>query len=339
MATDIDRADFLQSLEAAVKEKDKAAKLGTELARKGIRRIYLLGQGAPNREMGAIKYWLDQEAKTLDTYLYFPAEFVQTQPPRLDENTLVVLASHSGTTPEIIMAAEYLKDKPVMTVGVTQKGDSPLAQNVQHVLLYGESSNGYHAKFMILLALLSAIMKELEPSWKKHETIMRSLDCFPDAMVDTMEATEKRNIEEARLYKDDDFIMLLGAGPCFATAYVFGICVLMEMQWMHTYACDSAEFFHGPFEVVDQNTPLMIFLGEDPSRPQTERVIKFAKKFTERLAIYDSKDYEMKGIDPEVRGIFAPFILEAAVARVGQRFAVWHNHPLTTRRYMWKFPY
>ncbi len=55
--------------------------------------------------------------------------------------------------------------------------------------------------------------------------------------------------------------------------------------------------------------------------------------------VYDSKDYEMKGIDPEVRAIVAPFILEAAVGRFADHLAVWHNHPLSTRRYMWKFEY
>lgn len=340
MATDIDRTAFLQSLEAAGKEKDKAARLGADFAAQGIDKICLVGCGAPNREMGAIKYWMERVAKKVQVYLYFPAEFTNQNPARLDKNTLVVLASHSGTTPEILHAAEFLKKTKCTVVGVTQKADSPLAQNVEFPLLYGESSHGYHAKFMIILALLSAYMDKAEPTqWTIHKAVMSSLDAYPSVLVDVQEASEKRVTEEARIYKDDDYMMVVGAGPCFATAYVTGVCVLMEMQWMHTYACEAAEFFHGPFEVIDQNTPMMIFLGEDPARPETERVIRFAKKFTERLLIYDSKDYEMKGIDPSVRGIFAPFVVEAPFDRLAQHLAVWHNHPLSTRRYMWKFEY
>jgi fructoselysine 6-phosphate deglycase len=338
MAVDIDREAYLKSLEGAAKVKEDAARLGSDLAHKGIRRVYLVGCGSPNRGMGAIKYWMDRDAKTLETYLYFPAEFTNAAPVRLDEHTLVVLGSHSGTTPEILAAAEFLKDKPVVSVGITQKGDSPLAQNVQYPLLYGESSHGYHALFMIALPLLSALM-QVNEDWPHHTAILRSLNHYPSALADTQEASEKRVTEDARIYKDDNYMMLLGAGPCFANAYVFGTCVLMEMQWMRIYPCESAEFFHGPFEVIDQTTPLLIFLGEDPSRPETERVVSFAKKFTERLMIYDSKDYAMKGIDPSVRAIFAPFILQAAVERLASHLAVWHNHPLTTRRYMWKFPY
>jgi len=338
MATDINRSAFLKSLEKSLEEKDRAYQLGVELARQGIRRVFFVGCGAPNREMGIIKYWLDKDAHTLENHLYFPAEFLYQVPAKLGADSLVVLASHSGTTPEILAVAEMLKQSNCKVVGVTQFADSPLAKNVPHPFIYGESKNGYTAKFIILLALLAGVMKEVE-GWALADKVMGSLDALPSAMVDAQEANEKRSAEEARLYKDDDFMMVMGSGPNYATAYVLGICVLMEMQWMHTHVGEAAEFFHGPFEVLDQNTPVILFLGEDPSRPIAERVERFCKKFTERLMIYDSKDYEMKGIDPEARAIFAPFILEAAISRFTERLAVWHNHPLTTRRYMWKFEY
>ena len=338
MATDIDRSAFLKSLEKSLAEKDRAYQVGVELARQGIRRVFFVGCGAPNREMGIIKYWMDKDAHTLENHLYFPAEFLYQVPAKLGADSLVVLASHSGTTPEILAVAEMLKQYNCKVVGVTQFADSPLAKNVPHPFIYGESKNGYTAKFIILLALVAGVMKEVE-GWALADKVMGSLDALPSAMVDAQEANEKRSAEEARLYKDDDFMMVMCSGPNYATAYVLGICVLMEMQWMHTHVGEAAEFFHGPFEVLDQNTPVILFLGEDPSRPIAERVERFCKKFTERLMIYDSKDYEMKGIDPEARAIFAPFILEAAISRFTERLAVWHNHPLTTRRYMWKFEY
>lgn len=338
MATDINRKEYLEGLTVALTVKDQAAKLGIELAKGGIKNIFLIGCGAPNREMGAIKYFLDRDAKKLETYLYFPAEFIAQAPAKLGSDSLVILATHSGTTPEMIKTAEFLKSYKCKTIGVTQLAESPLAQNVQYPLLYGKSDHGYTAKFMIILAFLAGVMKELE-GWKLYEKIMKSLDALPSAMVDAAETNEKRAIEDARLYKDDDFMMLMGSGPNYSSAYVFGMCVLMEMQWMHTFTGEAAEFFHGPFEVLENTTPVLLFKGEDASRPVTERVEDFCKKFTERLMIYDSKDYEMKGIDPEVRAILSPMILEAAVDRFAQHLAVWHNHPLSTRRYMWKFEY
>lgn len=338
MATDVNRKEYLAHLAKAVEEKNKAFRLGEDLAKAGIKNVFMVGCGAPNREMGAIKYFLDRDAKTLETYVYFPAEFIDQVPAKLGPDSLVILATHSGTTPEMIQAAEFVKQYNCKTVGITQNTDSPLAQNVQVALTYGKSDHGYPAKYMIVWALMAGVMKVAE-NWKLADKVLKSLDALPSALVDAEEASDARATEEARLYKDDDFVMVMGSGPNYSTAYTLGVCVLMEMQWMHTFTGEAAEFFHGPFEVIDQNTPVFLFKGEDGSLPIVERVERFCKKYTERIIVYDSKDYEMKGIDPEVRPLMAPMVLSAASNRFCQHLSVWHNHPLSTRRYMWKFEY
>lgn len=338
MAPDFNRKEYLASLAQALQAKDEAFNVGVELAKGGIKNVFLVGCGAPNREMGAIKYFLDRDARQLETYLYFPAEFISQPPAKLGADSLVVLATHSGTTPEMLQAAEFVKQYGCKTVGITQLADSPLAKNVQKVFLYGKSEHGYPAKFILILAFLAGVMKGME-GWVLADKIITSLNALPEALADAAEQSDARGTEEARLFKDDDFMMVMGSGPNYSTAYTFGICVLMEMQWMHTHVGEAAEFFHGPFEVLDQNTPVFLFKGEDGSRPLVDRVERFCKKYTERLVIYDSKDYEMKGIDPDVRAIVAPMILSSAVDRFSQHVSVWHNHPLSTRRYMWKFEY
>ncbi len=338
MATDVDRKAFMGALEKAAQLKDHAASLGAEFAKQGVKRVFLVGCGAPNREMGAIKYFMDRDIKSVEFYLYFPAEFIRQAPAKLGKDSLVVLASHSGTTPEILEAAEFVKPYGCKVAAVTQFEDSPLAKAVPGTLIYGKSDHGYFAKFILLLALLAGLVKEAE-NWKLADKVLKSLEVLPQLLADTAAANDARATEEARLYHKDDFFMVLGSGPCYAAAYVTGVCVMMEMQWMHTFTGEAAEFFHGPFEVVLPDVPVMVYVGEDESRPIAERVIRFCKKFTERVLVYDSKDFEMKGVDKDVRPIFAPFVLEAATGRFMEHLSVWHNHPLSTRRYMWKFEY
>jgi fructoselysine 6-phosphate deglycase len=343
MATDFDRTTFLRSMETAVIEKDRAAKLGTEFAKKGIRRIILVGCGAPNREMSVIQYWVDLTARHLECRRYFPAELTNQKPPILDQDTVVIFGSHSGTTPETVLAAQWARTFPCVTVGITQQPDSPLGKEVQHTLTYGKSPNagyqhGYYSLFMLALALVSAMLKEIE-GWTLHEKVMSALDVLPSVLADSSDASEARIALDARLYHEERTMYVVASGPMFCTAYVTGVCVLMEMQWMHVYPAEAAEWFHGPFEIIDETSTVLLMLGEDPSRPEMERVARFCKKYTERLLIYDSRDFEMKGIDSEVRPIFAPFIVQSAMDRLGEHLAVWHNHPLTSRRYMWKTDY
>lgn len=337
MATDIDRGAISEALAGSVAAMKEAASFGRSIASK-VDRVYFVACGAPNRVMLGLQYWLEHYSPSIEVRRYFPAEFLTQNPARLDERTLVVLGSKSGTTPETVAAAEFLRDTPCITTGVTQTADLPLAKALEHPFLMGETSQAHNGTFMILQAMIGALM-EAKDGWDLQRPLMSSLAALPRVVADTMEANDARSAEEARLYKDDRVLYHIASGPTFATAYVIGVCVLMEMQWLHSVPLEAAEFFHGPFEIVDQNTPIFLLKGEDASRPLMERAERFCKKYTERLAIYDSKDYAMEGVDPRIRPIVAPYVIEAALYRVAHRLSVWHNHPLSTRRYMWKTEY
>ncbi|HYZ64311.1 MAG TPA: SIS domain-containing protein [Acetobacteraceae bacterium] len=337
MAVDVDRDAVIAGLQQAVASLPDAMELGRLLGRE-IDRVYLVAHGSANRAMLGLQYWIEHFSPSLEVRRYFPSEFVAQQPRRLDNRTLVLLASKSGTTPETVAAAEYLRDKPCRTVAFSLFPDKPLAQNVETRFLAGDTGESFVALFMLMQALVGGLL-EARDGWNLSGPLLRSLQALPAVIADTAIANDARASEEARVYKDDRILYHVASGPGFTTAYVFGVCILMEMLWMHSVPIEAAEFFHGPFEIVDQNTPLILILGEDPSRPLMERVVRFCKKHTERLMLYDSRDFAMDGIDPEIRPIVAPYVIQAALKRISAKLSVWHNQPLSTRRYMWKTEY
>jgi fructoselysine 6-phosphate deglycase len=336
MAADIDPRQIIKSYEATLGVLDRAADLGRSLANK-IDRIHLVGCGGPNRAMLPVEYWVEHFSPSLEVRRYFPAEFMTLTPRRLDARTLVILGSKSGTTRETVEAATFARARPCRVVAITEKVDSALGQAVEAPLLMGADAGG-GGMLMLLLALTGALLAERD-KWDLFTPLMSSLRALPQVLAEVSLGTDRRSTEDARLLKDDRILYHVAAGPMFATAYVWGVCVLMEMQWMHSVPLEAAEFFHGPFEIVDQTTPIVLMKGEDPSRPLIERVERFCKKYTERLFIYDSADYAMPGIDPRIRPIVAPQVVQQALRRISDRLAVWHNHPLSTRRYMWKTEY
>ncbi|MCG8509226.1 MAG: SIS domain-containing protein, partial [Rhodospirillales bacterium] len=296
MAIDVDTNAIVSGLETSKQAMEGAADFGLKTAEK-FDRIYFVGCGAPNRVMLGLEYWVQHFSPSLEVRRYFPAEFMAQDPARLDPRTLVLLGSKSGTTPETVAAAEFLKDRPCTTAGVTQTADKALAIAVDHPFLMGETDQAHTGMFMIMQALVGGFMAGKD-KWSPHDKLMTSLAALPRIMAEEQARNDPRMAEDARIYHEDRILYHVGSGPMFNTAYVFGVCVLMEMQWMHSYPIEAAEFFHGPFEIVDQHIPLILMLGEDPSRPLMERVVRFCKKYTERLMIHDSKDYEMKGVAP-----------------------------------------
>ncbi|MCY7931444.1 SIS domain-containing protein, partial [Bacillus inaquosorum] len=45
--------------------------------------------------------------------------------------------------------------------------------------------------------------------------------------------------------------------------------------WIHSHAIHAGEYFHGPFEIIDESVPFIILLGLDETRPLEERALTF----------------------------------------------------------------
>lgn len=338
MVSDLLREKYITGLRSSLEISQQAASLGREMARNGVNRIFFVACGAPNKEMASIKYWMDIYSKKIESHLYYPAEFICQSPAMLDQNSLVVLMSHSGKTSEIVEAAKFIQSFPCKVLSITMAADSPLAKETELNFNYGQSKASFEAKFVILLALVSAMMQETG-DWELHEDVMVGLQAFPELLANAEEQFAMKNSEYADGYKNEEFYMVLGSGPCYATAYSFGVCVMMESLWLKLFVGEAAEFFHGPFEIIDETIPVIVYLGEDPSRPIGERVVKFLKNKTDKLIIYDSKDFDMHNIPDSARAILAPYIIGAASNSFVENLAIWRDHPLSTRRYMGKMDY
>ena len=130
----------------------------------------------------------------------------------------------------------------------------------------------------------------------------------------------------------------MGSGPCWGSAHQESICIFMEMQWINSSVIHSGEYFHGPFEITDKNTAFLMMKATGRTRELDDRALNFINKFNNRCMVIDGLDYGMgelgwcsEYLDPlfynNVIGVFNNLLADA------------RKHPLTVRRYMWKFPY
>ena len=337
MAAVVTRHQVVETLEKSVSQLPDAFAFGESLA-KDVDRIYFVAHGSGNRAMLGISYWVEHYSPSIEVRRYFPSEFMAINPPRLDERTLVLLSSKSGTTPETTAAAEWLQDKPCKVVSFTMKEGSPLAKASPNTFIVGDNSESLISLFMLMQALVGGVMKGRD-GWALGDDLLSSLAALPAVIGETAEASDARGLELAKEYYRDDNIYHVAAGPGFMSAYNFGVCILMEMLWLHSYPIEAAEFFHGPFEILDERTPFILIVGEDPSRPLMERVMRFCEKHGRRVMIFDSKDFPMPGIAPSIRPIVAPHVVQTALKRFSEHLSDLRGQPLSTRRYMWKSEY
>lgn len=305
-----------------------------------INHVYFVACGGSSAIMYPNKYILDREAKILTSDVYSSNEFIHRNPRKLNENSLVVLCSMSGTTPETVAAATFARQKGALTVGYTNQPTSPLAQESEFVVKYewGTESVAFNTNLGLLYQLTFGVLNVLEGN-DKFDKVINSLTNLQAAFEKSDVQYKDQAFQFGQEYKDEKVIYTMASGANYGIAYSYAICILMEMQWIHSNAVHAGEYFHGPFEIIDKNVPFIILLGLDETRPLDERALDFSKKYGEKLVVLDAKDLDLTGVDEELKGYIAPLVLNNVLRRYAEQLAEARNHPLSKRRYMWQVEY
>ncbi|WP_289057737.1 SIS domain-containing protein [uncultured Mesotoga sp.] len=302
------------------------------LSRTNLKNVFFVGCGGSLAVMTPCQY-LFETYSTMPTYIYNAGEFVERKPIQFTKDSLLVVSSYSGKTPETVAAANLAKEIGAVSIGFTGIADSPLGKAVDYVFTNHANTGVTDSKIVVLYQILLNILKGTQ-SFDKYDDFMNAMNLLPEELVNVKVAAVDAAEKFAKENKNEKYFMVLGAGACWGAAYSYAICILEEMQWIIAQPVHAGEYFHGPFEIVTENTNLLILKGEDASRPVVQRAEDFSRKYSKKVTVVDSKDYELKGIPENLRGFFSPLVLSAALDVFSQNIAKEREHPLSTRRYM-----
>lgn len=304
-----------------------------------INHFYFVACGGSQAFMMPAQYIFDREIE-IPSSIYSSNEFVHRLPKALGPNSVVITCSHSGNTPETVKATEVAREKGALTIALSNLVDSPLWKAAAYPIHYdwGKDVDASDLNKAVLYYLLFNVLNRIEPCEKYKKGI--------ESVVNLNHVIEKAKVqyedtlkEWGKKYKRESFIYTMSSGANYGEAYSFAICLLMEMQWIHSHAIHAGEYFHGPFEVTDFDVPFIIIKGVGATRPLDERAYAFCKKFSDKIMLIDVADMDMTGIAEEVREYFAPLLAGAVLRRLADHFAYERGHDLSVRRYMWRMEY
>ena len=143
----------------------------------------------------------------------------------------------------------------------------------------------------------------------------------------------------AEAWKTEKVIYMMGSGPSFGAAHQESICILLEMQWINSASIHSGEYFHGPFEITETGTPFILLKSSGRTRPLDDRAIRFIERYQGKLQIIDVEKVGIDALHASVREYFCGLLHNCVLDVYNLALATARNHPLTTRRYMWKVEY
>lgn len=303
-------------------------------------RLFFVGCGGSFSQMHSPKYAIDREASTISADVYSSAEFIARQSPRLGSSSVAVLCSKSGDTPETVAAAQYARERGAYTIGLTVVEDSPLAQAVDMRIDYNALNDvgSEDIPSAILLRIAFAVMAKFEGN-AKHDALKAGLAKLPAIVEAAQIKHTAAALAWAQARKRDNVIYTMASGSNYGVAYLWSLCILQEMQWIHSQPIHSGEYFHGPFEITDFDVPFVVLKGLGETRKIDQRAVDFAGKFSQKVLEIDAAEFELDGVEESVREYLTPFIFLPLLRHYAAALADARGHPLTVRRYMWKMAY
>ncbi|WP_125614796.1 SIS domain-containing protein [Specibacter cremeus] len=325
---DFDEDEFFTQTSSTVALRPAIEELVARIQGGGYENIYFIGAGGTHAAVLPYERFF-QTRSTFPARAVIGKEFILAADPGFGPTSVAIFASVSGTTEDILESIEFARDRGALTVGFTGYAESPFAAAVEVSLV----SEPKAWPFDVQLLLFSAAFLSARGEFEGYEKLATELQSLPAALVAVAKSADGRGQAFAQAHAATDYHFLVGSGNLWGFTYLYSMCVLEEMQWLRTTRVHAAEFFHGSLELIEKDTSLILFIGEDETRPLMERARAFAEQYSDFVTVVDTRDFALPGISEEFRGLLSPIVADAVVDRFSKHLARARDHSLDIRRY------
>ncbi|MCI8764905.1 MAG: SIS domain-containing protein [Lachnospiraceae bacterium] len=303
-----------------------------QVCKDGYSGIFYIGIGGTVLYANQMMHIAKQLGSKLPLYIENAADFNLVGNPFFDEKSVVVIESISGDTREVVEAVDKAHAAGARVIGYVEKEGTPLYEKSDYLVT--TVGGGYYFWYTVTLRFLKNAGQ-----FEKYDQFFKEIVHMPDNVVQIYKDADEDARAYAEKYCDEPITYLVGSGNLEDWATCYGMCIMEEMQWMRTRPISAANFFHGTLEVIERDIPVILIKGEDMTRPQMERVEKFVNTISAKVTVFDTKNFKLKGISDEFRGMLAPIVMRSAFQRVNVHLEHCRRHPLAIRRYYRRLDY
>lgn len=298
-----------------------------EMVKRKINRVYFVACGSPLCACQTAQILFDRYSNII-AKSYSGYDFLDQTPFVINDQTLVIGVSDSGTTEEVYKSIELARQKGAMTVGFSKDGTGvPLGDSAEFAIGYeGHAIWQMHLYLNYLVAC--KYIQAVEGENEELSLIVKQLHELP-AVLRTLVQNQEDHAKQLGIKASKyPFIYTVSAGNLLPLAYKEGIITMLEFTWTHGSHINAAEFRHGPLEVVEPGVPYVFMLGNDESRKTVERALSFVKRYTDDVIIFDVNDL---GVD--VHPMITPLVLFVPLEYFYYYLSIAKDHNPDDRRY------
>jgi glutamine---fructose-6-phosphate transaminase (isomerizing) len=235
-----------------------------------LRRVVLTGMGSSYH--GLAPLYLRLVEADLAAICVESSELLHYQRRLLAAGTLLVLVSQSGRSAEIVRLLEMVRGRGVVTIGLTNTADSPLAREATATVLTraGEEAT---------VSCKTYLAAQMALAWLGEVLAGGDRDAARAALGETVAATAAYLASWrshvgwlAERLLGVRAVYYAGRGPSLAAACSAGL-ITKESTRRPSEGMSSAAFRHGPMEMLDEAVFLLAFAGAARTRALNEALV------------------------------------------------------------------
>jgi fructoselysine-6-phosphate deglycase len=321
-----DEQKQLDSVNGALALRSKIEFVVDGICKEGYKNICWLGIGGTYASCLQAEVHM-KERSAINFFVENAAEYLLTGNKKVGEGTIVVISSVTGSTSEMADGVKKVQEAGAKVIGFIDYPDTKLANMVDYLISYPKNEQ---LKFFMVADRFMYNAGEFDEYYELYAELDEHL---ASGLAEVEKAADELGESIARKHMNDSIHYFVGAGNQYGATYSYAMCYWEEQHWIRTKSIHSAEFFHGMFEIIDRDTAVTVFIGEDSQRALSERVARFLPRICANYNIIDTKDYELKGISEKFRGHLSHLLMRVITSRIDVHLEKLNCHPMEIRRY------
>ena len=309
----------------------------------GLKQIIFVACGGSFSSSYPARYLLNQEG-SIRVQGYNSSEFVNATPKSVDKNTLVIGTSTKATA-ETVEAIKVARARGAVTIGLSGYADSLTAQTAEFYITYYHGDEWYEDPSLVhcnsqgtALKIAFWLLKQYD-GYAYYHAAMEAFEMLPEIYGKAHESVKEDAALFALTYQNDKIFNVLSSGAAWEVSYSDAFCFFQEMQTVHCVPVHSGEYFHGAFETCDKDLAIVLFKSVGRTRPLDERAERFLRKFAGHHWIIDAEKLGLGRMNGHVAEYFNALLLHPISKQFIAAMGDVRMHPMSYRRYMWKFDY
>lgn len=265
--------------------------------------------------------WSMDIFKILDIFttvqIFDGAEFDTKDIPKKGR-TCVILSSQSGETKDLHRCIEIAKNFDLCSIGVVNVVDSLIARETDCGVYLNAgreiavASTKSFTNQCVILSMIAIWFSQFRgTSIKKRQAIIDCIRCIPFQIQNVFQNNELRTFSN---FLDKNTLFILGKGKELAISKE-GSLKIKEICYIHAEGYSSSALKHGPFALVENNTPIILLdIGEKNRDKNTNAYQELFSRGAKLIVISDDTNANYENlIKIEKNNIFGGVIANVCI--------------------------